>query len=329
MSQIVLSGIRATGRLHLGNYLGAMVNFIRLQETPDTSCFIFVADYHTLTTAPNPDDLRRHLPQIVAGYLAVGLDPERTTLYAQSSVPELAELAQLLAMVTPVQELLRLPTYKEKAEKQPENVNFGLLGYPVLMAADILGPKATLIPVGKDQLKHVELAREIARRFNARYGDVFPLPVATVEEAITVPGLDGSGKMGKSEGNTIDLLDAGAELWEKIRVAVTDPQRARREDPGRPEVCNVYTLHTLMAEGQQLRGIHQGCTTASIGCIDCKKILAQTIDELLSTYQERIRDIKMDDVMEVLHKGGKRARKIISETVAQVRENMGLLPLSA
>ena len=221
--QVVLSGIRATGKMHLGNYLGAMRNFVELQNTAGYQCLYFVADYHTLTTNPDPEQLRSNLPEIVLDYLSAGLDPEKSIIYMQSSAPELAELCLLIGMVTPIGELLRCPTFKEKAKKQPDNVNHGLFTYPVLMSADILGSQANLVPVGEDQLPHVEITRSIARRFNGRYGEVFIIPEAMMEKAIRVPGLDGSEKMGKSESNAIDLGDSAEVVWEKLRVAVMDP----------------------------------------------------------------------------------------------------------
>jgi len=326
MSQIVLSGVRATGRLHLGNYIGAMRNFVALQEQPDHKCYFFIADYHTLTTAPDPKDLHTHLPGIAAGFIAAGLDPERSTIYAQSSVPEVAELALILSMVAPVNQLLSLPTYREKAEQHAENVNMGLLNYPILMAADILGPKATLVPVGEDQLKHIELARDLARRFNNRYGQTFEIPEAMLEEAVRVPGLDGSGKMGKSDDNTIDLLDSGQSLWDKIRVGVTDTARQRRTDPGDPDICPMFGIHRLITAGSKLPQITQGCRSATMGCIDCKKILHQEIDSLLSDYRDRYTTItnRPQDITEILYEGGKKARRVFRATVLQARDAMGL-----
>ncbi len=324
MKKVVLSGIRATGKLHLGNYLGAMRDFVRLQE--EYNCFFFIADYHTLTTETDPHRLRTHLPEIVMDYLAIGLDPEKCTIFAQSSVPEVTELSLLLSMVLPANDLLICPTFKEKQETQPQNVNAGLLFYPVLMAADILWPKANLVPVGKDQLPHIYLTQDIARRFNERFGDTFPKPEALQKEAIRIPGLDGSEKMGKSEGNTIELVDTPETIRQKIAVAVTDYARKRRHDPGNPFECNLYTIHEYISPNDIVKKIREGCRTAAIGCVECKKILSEGIIKLLSPLQERRAKIAAnpDLVREVLHKGGLRAREKAQKTVFEVREKMGL-----
>lgn len=326
MKKVVLSGIRATGKMHLGNYLGAMRNFVELQNNPDYKCFYFVADYHTLTTNPNPNDLRSNLPEIVLDYLAAGINPEVSVLYAQSSVPELTELCLLIGMVTPLGELLRCPTFKEKARKQPDNVNHGLLSYPVLMAADILGPKADLVPVGEDQLPHIEITRSIARRFNDRYGNTFKIPEALKEKAIRVPGLDGTDKMGKSEGNTINLDDSPEVIWEKLRVAVTDTERKRRSDPGRPYLCNLYSLHEFVSSQEVTEEVYKECLSAGIGCLECKRKLADSVIALLGPIQQRRVELSKnpDYLFQVLYEGGKKARSVIQKTVNEVREKMGL-----
>ncbi|MFH1192566.1 MAG: tryptophan--tRNA ligase [bacterium] len=325
--KVVLSGIRATGRMHLGNYLGAMRNFVILQETSVYNCLYFIADYHTLTTNPAPKDIKFNLPQIALDYLAAGIDPEKSILYAQSSVPELAELCLLLSMVINIGELQRCPTFKEKARKQPDNVNLGLFSYPVLMAADILGPKTNLVPVGKDQLPHIEITRSIAQRFNNLYGKTFELPEALKEKAIRVPGLDGTAKMGKSDNNTIDLTDSPETIWKKISVAVTDEQRQRRSDPGNPAKCNIFSLHKFVSEKELLSEIKEGCKTAKIGCVDCKKRLSANISGVLEPFQQRRENLSknFDYIHAILNKGGEQARKIVQATVTEVREKMGLI----
>ena len=327
-TKTVLSGIRATGRMHLGNYLGAMRDFVALSERDDRHCFFFVADLHTLTTLPDAAAIRGNIPEVVLSYLAAGIDPERSTIYTQSSVPETSELFWLFANLMPVGELLKSPTYKEKSAKHADNVNAGLLNYPVLMAADILGPRADFVPVGEDQYTHLENARDIARRFNNRYGEYFVLPEPIQRSGVRVPGLDGTGKMGKSEaeGNALFLSDDVDAQWKKLAPAKTDPARQRRTDPGDPEKCNVYTIHTHVSSDEQLEWVREGCTTAGIGCIDSKKVLHENLVDLLGAYRERYADLvqRPGYVEEVLHEGGKRARRTIAETVAEVQERMGV-----
>lgn len=321
---VVVSGIRATGRLHLGNYIGAMLNFPPLQE--DHQCFFFVADYHTLTTAPDPELLRSNLPEIVLDYLAAGLDPAKSIIFAQSSVPEITELATLLGMIATVGELQRCPTFKEKVAKSPDNVNLGLFSYPVLMAADILIQKANIVPVGADQLPHIEMTRNIAARFNHQYGKVFPIPKALEERAIRVPGIDGSGKMGKSDNNTIDLRDTPDVITRKIKGAVTDITRLRRHDPGHPLECNLYALHEFVSPEDQVKQIRCDCESAGIGCVDCKKILAKSLIEYLGPFQARREVISAQQgyVQDMLHTGGLKARETAADTVEEVRQLMGL-----
>ena len=321
---VVVSGIRATGRLHLGNYLGAIRNFVPLQESH--VCYYFIADYHTLTSLTDPEQLRGNLTEIVLDYLAAGLDPEKCIIFAQSSVPEIAELALLLSMVTTVGELQRCPTFKEKVRTQPDNVNLGLLSYPVLMAADILIQKAALVPVGEDQIPHIEMTQAIARRFNQRYGEVFPIPEALLQKAIRVPGLDGSSKMGKSTGNTIELTDPPDVIRAKIAEAVTDTERRRRLDPGRPWECNLYALHEFVNDEGAVSQINADCRSAAIGCVDCKQMLATATIAFLEPFQTRRIEAACDsDYPErLLHWGGQRARQRAAETVEEVREKMGL-----
>jgi len=328
MSEVVLSGIRATGRLHFGNFLGAVQNFVRFQDGKN-SCLYFVADQHTLTTLEKPDELRTNLIEMVKDYLAAGLDPEKSIIYVQSSVPEISELCLYLSMVQPVGELLTIPTYKEKIRNNPDEVNHGLLTYPVLMAADILGPKATLVPVGEDQVPNVELARSIARRFNNKFGNTFTLP-EMMKQMIKVPGLDG-GKMGKSEGNAIDINAPIKEISRLYREhGVTDPNRKRKSDPGDPynECRSVYPVHELITPNEQnTREIAHACASAQIGCVECKEHLVKSIRVILEPFQEKRRELadKDDFVREILHEGGKKARARICTTVEEVREKMGII----
>lgn len=321
-TRVVVSGIRATGRMHLGNYIGAMRNFSALQE--EYRCFFFVADYHTLTSLDQPDKLRQNLPEIVMDYLAAGLDPEKSVIFAQSSVPEIAELSLLLSMVTMVGELQRCPTFKDKVKSQPDNINLGLFSYPTLMAADILIQRANLVPVGEDQLPHIELARVIAGRFNQKYGKVFPLPGALLEKAVRVPGLDGSGKMGKSDSNTIDLADTSEMIHRKFASAVTDTARQRRTDPGNPYNCRLFDIHEFVSDAGIVEQIKTDCQHAKIGCVDCKRILANSTIDFLAPFQTRRAEITPSFALDVLHTGGQTARQTASQTLTQARELMGL-----
>ena len=329
MSEVVLSGIRATGRLHFGNFLGAVQHFVRFQEDQTNTCLYFVADQHTLTTLDDPEELRSHLIEMVKDYLAAGLDPERSVLYVQSSVPEIAELCLYLSMLQPLGELQTVPTFKDLVRKYPDRVSLGLITYPVLMAADILGPKATLVPVGEDQKPNVELARSIARRFNNRFGEIFVVP-EMMTEMIRVPGLDGE-KMGKSEAdNAIDINDPIEVIRRRYREkGVTDPERKRRSDPGDPynRCRSVYQVHELVTVGErETREIAKACQRAEIGCAECKDRLVGSIEKVLTPFQERRRALEDQDeeVREILHEGGKKARARIAVTVAEVREKMGI-----
>jgi tryptophanyl-tRNA synthetase len=331
VKQIVLSGIRATGRLHLGNYLGALERFARMSKDPAYTCFFFVADMHTLTTLKEAQEIRLHMPEIVLDYLAAGVDLENSSIYVQSHIPQVAELAWYLSCLTPIGDLERMATFKEKRAKQPDDVNAGLLNYPVLMAADILGPRADLVPVGKDQEAHLELAAQIARKFNRLYDEYFPVPDAMRQEMITVPGLSAKGefgfpKMGKSDGNTVNLTDSPEVTARKIRVSPTDPNRKRRTDEGNPDECAIYAIHSLVSSSEEIQWSRTGCQTASIGCIECKNVLSTNINTLLHDFRERRNELaaKPGLVQEVLAAGRSRVEKRFNETLSVVRERMGL-----
>lgn len=328
MSEIVLSGIRATGRLHFGNLLGAVSNFVRFQQAGDT-CLYFIADWHTLTTLQNPEELRGNLIEIVKDYLAAGLDPERSIIYAQSSVPEIAELCLYLSMIQPVGDLMRIPTYKDLIRKNPDNINLGLLTYPVLMAADILGPRATLVPVGSDQVPNVELAQMLSRKFNSRFGKTFVEP-RMMEQMVKVPGLDGE-KMGKSEADNAIDLNMPIEVIRRryLTKGITDEQRKRSADPGDPynRCKSVYPLHELITVGEsESREIAKACQAAAIGCVECKNQLVDSIAKVLGPFQEARAELadKDDYVREILEEGGGKARAMVAETVSQVRDKMGI-----
>ncbi len=327
--ETVLSGIRATGRLHFGNFLGAVQNFVKFQQ-PGNTCLYFIADWHTLTTLENPEDLRGNLVEIVKDYIAAGLDPEQSIIYAQSSVPEISELCLYLSMIQPIGELERVPTFKDLIRKNPDNVNLGLVTYPVLMAADILGPKATLVPVGEDQIPNVEMARNLANRFNKRFGNTFVIP-EMMAQMIKVPGLDGA-KMGKSEAdNAIDInVSIEAIRDQYLKKGITDPQRLRVTDPGDPynRCQSVYPVHELVTNGETTtREIANLCISAQIGCVACKHRLVDGIAKILEPFQEKRAGLvnQNDYVKDVLHEGGKKARVRIKATTELVRERMGIV----
>ena len=326
----ILSGMRPTGRLHLGNYLGALQNWVALQQ--DYRCIFTVVDIHALTTLESPQDVAEIQPNIqemVLDWLAAGIDPEQCILFVQSQVPEVMTLHTLLSMVTPLGWLLRVPTFKEKVrqmDETEESVNYGLVGYPVLQTADIILYKADTVPVGQDQLPHLELAREIVRRFNHRFGDTFPEPQARLTEAPLILGLDGRQKMSKSLNNHIELASTPEETARRVLTAFTDPQRVTRDIPGRPEVCNVYSLHRLFSPAAEVNTVYQECTTARRGCVDCKRHLAANINQYLEPLRQRRQEYQRRPsfIKEVLEEGGKKARAIAQQTIGEVYVKMGL-----
>jgi tryptophanyl-tRNA synthetase len=324
----VFSGARPTGRQHLGNYLGAIQNYVSLQEAYE--CIYCIVDIHALTTLEDTDRLQENIHEMMLDWLAAGLDPQKSILFVQSDVPEVMELYTLLGMLTPLGWLTRVPTFKEKARMQPHNINYGLVGYPVLMTADIALYRADTIPVGEDQLPHLELAREIMRRFNHLFGETFPEPRAKLTQFPLVLGLDGARKMSKSYNNYIELAASPEETLKRVMTAVTDPARRYRSDPGRPEVCNVYSLHHFFT-APRLDEIASQCRAAEIGCVDCKKLLAQGINAALEPFRHRRAELaaKPQHVVEVLNDGARRAQAIAAQTLAEVKERMGLMPGAA
>jgi tryptophanyl-tRNA synthetase len=322
--QRVFSGIQPSGELHIGNYLGAVQNWVRMQD--EHECFICIVDYHAITVPYDPAEMPARVFDMALTLIAAGIDPERTTLFVQSDVPEHTELAWIFNTVTPLGDLERMTQFKEKASRQ-ESVLAGLLNYPVLQAADILLYHATLVPVGEDQVQHIELTREIARKWNARFGPYFPEPQAVVGPARRILGLDGQAKMSKSLGNTIGLLEPPESVWEKLRVAVTDPARVTRHHPGNPDVCNVYTLHRYFSTPEDQAWAAQGCRTAGIGCLDCKRRLAERMADALAPIRARAAELRRepDLVREALARGAERARAIARETMAEVKRRMGLV----
>jgi tryptophanyl-tRNA synthetase len=323
----VLSGMRPTGRLHLGNYLGALDNWVRLQESHD--CFFFIANWHALTTgADDVRDVPANTVEMVADWLGAGLDPTRCTIFVQSWVPEHAELHLLFSMITPLGWLERVPTYKEMVDQLGiESPSYGLLGYPLLQSADILMYKPRWVPVGIDQVPHVELTREVARRFNHSFGDVFPEPQAKLTEIPKVPGTDGR-KMSKSYGNAIYLSDPAEVLSEKIRPMVTDPARKRRSDPGNPDVCPVFDLHRIFTPPADREWAATGCRTAGIGCLDCKAKLLEHVQPALAPIRERRQAFaeKPDRIVDILREGSARARQVARTTMEEVHRVVTIAP---
>jgi tryptophanyl-tRNA synthetase len=324
MKRRIFSGARPTGRLHLGNYLGALQNWVNLQS--DYECIYCIVDIHALTTMLDTSSLQRNIYDMVLDWLAAGLEPRKSILFVQSHVPEVTELHTLLSMVTPLSWLLRVPTFKEKVKLQPQNVNYGLVGYPVLQTADIVLYKADTVPVGEDQLPHLELAREIVRRFNNTFGETFPEPEAKLTSFPLVLGLDGKEKMSKQIGNDIELALSDEETRDRVMEAVTDPARRYRDDPGHPKVCNVFRLHGYFSPFAQDE-LAEKCRAAKIGCVDCKQNLAQEINSTLKAFRERraVLAAKPQYVKDVLSDGASRARVIARETMREVKQKMGLL----
>ena len=319
----VFSGMQPSGEAHIGNYLGALKRWVTMQDEYD--CLFCIVDEHAITSGADPRELPRNILDLAVSFLAVGLDPERSIIFVQSDVPEHTELAWLFNAVTPVGDLERMTQYKDKAQRF-ESVPVGLLNYPVLQAADILLYRAELVPVGEDQRQHLELTRDVARKWNASYGEYFPEPEGLISEAGRIVGLDGEAKMSKSLGNTVGILAEPEEVWARVKTAMTDPQRVRRTDPGRPEMCNVFTLHRHFTDPALIPDIDHKCRTAQRGCVECKRILADAIAAEFAPMRERAHALRADPekLVEILDEGAARAREIARVTMEEVRQRMGL-----
>jgi len=320
----VFSGIQPSGELHIGNYLGAVKNWVELQHQYES--IIAIVDYHAITGPYTPDDLRRRTHDMAMALLAAGLDPERCVLYVQSRVPEHTELAWVFNTVTPLGELERQTQFKDKSSRQ-ESILAGVLNYPILQAADIALYHAELVPVGEDQVQHLELAREIIRRWNAKFEvEYFREPKPLLTPTRRIMGLDGQAKMSKSLGNTVGLLESSADIWNKLRPAVTDPKRIRREDPGTPEVCNIYHLHKAFSPEPTVAHVAQQCSSAGWGCIDCKKVLHESMEQVLVPIRTRADALRSDPglVTRALDRGAEVTRSIAKETIREVKQIMGL-----
>ena len=327
---VIFSGMRPTGLLHLGNYMGALQNWVALQE--DYDCIYCAVDIHALTTIESGEEvkeIKHNIEDMVLDWLAAGVDPEKSIIFVQSHVPEVMTLHTLLSMVTPLGWLTRVPSFKDKVRQMhetEESVNYGLVGYPVLQTADIILYKADTVPVGQDQVPHIELSREIVRRFNNLFGETFPEPQAKLTEAPLLIGLDGKNKMSKTLDNHLDLAATPEETTKRVLTAFTDPERVRRDIPGRPEICNIYSLHKIFSGAEATATVYSECTTAQRGCVDCKRHLADSINDFLKDLRARRDEIKARPgyVQEILHEGGKKARAIAVETINEVYEKMGL-----
>jgi tryptophanyl-tRNA synthetase len=321
----VFSGIRPTGRAHLGNYLGAIKNYVALQDSYE--CVYCIVDLHALTTVEDTENLRQNTTEIALDLLAAGIRPEETILFVQSHVPEVTELHTILSMVTPLGKLTDLPTFKEKIRQQPDNINYGLVGYPVLMTADIVLYKSDVVPVGIDQAPHLEFAREVVRSFNYRYNtSVLIEPQMKNTEIPKVLGIDGKEKMGKSLNNHIELASSPEETQQRVMMMVTDPNRMKRTDPGNPDICNVFSMHKIFTPETDVAMINVECRRAGIGCVDCKKRYAENLNKALQPFRNKRAQLAADPnfVTDVLHDGAKRARAIAQKTMEEVREAVQL-----
>ena len=321
----VFSGARPTGRQHLGNYLGAIQNYVALQD--DYECIYCIVDIHALTTVETTANLKQNTVEMALDWLAAGIRPQDSIVFIQSHVPQVMELHTLLSMVTPIGKLTDLPTFKEKIRQQPENVNYGLLGYPVLMTADIVLYKADTVPVGIDQAPHVEFARETVRSFNYRYQTQALIePQAKHTEVLKVLGIDGKEKMSKSLNNHIELASTPEETGKRVMQMVTDPARLRRTDPGNPDICNVFSMHKIFSSPEEIEMVNRDCRSAALGCVDCKKLLARNLNRHLEPFRARRAELAAQPgyVEEVLEAGAGRARLIAEKTMTEVREAIHL-----
>lgn len=321
----ILSGMRPTGALHLGNYFGALENWVKLQD--EYECYFFIADWHALTTGyEDTSEFKKNTTELVIDWLSAGLDPDKCTIFLQSSILEHAELHLLFSMTTPLSWLLRCPTYKDQLNqlKDKNITTYGFLGYPCLQAADILIYKAGFVPVGEDQLPHLELTREIARRFNYLFKEVFPEPQAILTKAKVLPGTDGR-KMSKSYGNTIALSDSPDEVRKKVSTMITDPARIKKDDPGHPDVCTVFSFHKVFNE-EEVPEIEENCKGGRIGCVQCKKNLANKMVAYLEPIYERRQEILKNPgvIKEIIQNGNENARKVARKTMEEVRSAMNI-----
>jgi tryptophanyl-tRNA synthetase len=323
MAKRILSGMRPTGKLHIGHLFGAIRNWAKLQD--EYECFFMVADWHALSTAyMNTENIKKDIFEVVVDYISGGVDPDKCTFYVQSQVPEIAELHILLSMITPLSWVERCPTYKDQVEALGLDVaSYGFLGYPVLMTADVISVKGELVPVGQDQVPHLELSREIVRRFNRLYGDVLPEPQPKLTEYALVPGIDGR-KMSKSYNNTILMSDSPDEVWQKLRKTVTDPEKIYKGSPGRPEICNIFYYHKLFSPKETVESADCLCRTGELGCAVDKKDLFENYRQFMQPIWDKRRELEENpkQVYEMLAEGAEKARKTVRQTLAEIKEAM-------
>ena len=324
MKKRLFSGIQPSGEVHIGNYLGAIKNWISLLD--DYDCIFSIVDYHAITIEYDPSIMQERIINAAATNIAAGLDPDKCIIFVQSQVPEHTELTWILNTLTPMGILERMTQFKDKAQQNEKNINVGLFDYPVLQTADILLYKGQAVPVGEDQIQHIELSREIARKFNTRYGELFPEPQHLLSNAPRIMGLDGKSKMSKSMNNYISLIEEPDAIWKKLSRAVTDENRKRRDDPGNPDICNVYTLHKYFSTDSELDRINKECRSAEIGCVDCKKILSDNMIKELAPIREKSLELMNNptSVIDILNAGAEKCKKIAEDTMKEVRSLMGL-----
>jgi tryptophanyl-tRNA synthetase len=320
----IFSGIQPTGEIHIGNYVGAIRNWAQLVNRYD--CVFCVVDYHAITIEYDVASMQQKILETATVLVACGLTPERCIVFVQSHVPEHTELTWIFNCLTPLGELERMTQFKEKGRQHRQNINVGLLGYPVLQAADILIYKASYVPVGEDQIQHVEFSREIARKFNVRFGDTFPEPKVLLSTAPRILGTDGKTKMSKSMNNYIGLLEPPEVIWEKLKIAATCEHRQRRTDSGHPEHCNIFTMHQAFTKPDQISYVDHGCRTAGIGCIQCKEILFKNMMEEIGPIQNRVKEMnqKPEYIVDVLKSGATRCKAIVKDVMDEVRKKTGI-----
>jgi tryptophanyl-tRNA synthetase len=325
--KVLFSGIQPTGELHIGNYFGAIGNWVDIQY--DYQTYISVVDLHSITIPYDSAGLPDRVMEMAIHLYACGIDFDKTILFVQSEVPGHADLTWLFNTVTPIGELERMTQFKDKAKQHRQNVSVGLLDYPVLQAADILLYKGEVVPVGEDQVQHIEFTREVARRFNSRFGKTFPECQALLTKTPRIMGLDGEAKMSKSKGNTIGVLETEEDIWKKLAPAKTDPARIRRSDPGTPEKCNVFSYHLLVTGKEEQDEVREGCTTAGIGCLDCKKMLLKNLMAVLDPIRDRYESLanKKKSVREKLDANAEHCRNVATETILEAKEKMGITPV--